>query len=300
MTYLKVKNITKSFGKSKVLKNVDLAIEKNEVVALLGESGSGKTTLLRIIAGLENADQGEILLDERILENRQLFLKAEQRKVGVIFQDYALFPHLSVRQNVSYGLKKNETSKVDQILKSFELLEHAKKKPHQLSGGQQQRVAIARSIVVNPSLLLLDEPFSSLDQSLKRKVRSEISNLLRQQNIPSILVTHDPDDAMEMADKIAILQQGEIVQYDTPEKIYHAPVNEYVGNLTGGINVINGELKRPVHTSFIKDESSLIEVIKSNFYHGQFFISAVSKRDNAIYHSVSTENLESGTKVSVK
>ncbi|MDX1445088.1 ABC transporter ATP-binding protein [Lishizhenia sp.] len=272
MSYLKLENITKSFGKSQVLKEVSFAIEQNEIVALLGESGSGKTTLLRIIAGLEFANTGNVMVNEKVMQDASTFLKTEHRNIGVIFQDYALFPHLNVKQNIAYGLRDKNEALLNDFLSIFELTEHAKKRPHQLSGGQQQRVAIARSIIVNPDLLLLDEPFSSLDQSLKRKVRSEISTILRRQNIPSILVTHDPDDAMEMADKIAILQKGEIVQFDTPENIYKNPINEYVGDLTGGINVLEGRLVRPSDTKMVPTEKGSYKVVKCSFYKGDFFI----------------------------
>ncbi|SFT53814.1 iron(III) transport system ATP-binding protein [Lishizhenia tianjinensis] len=272
MSYLKLENITKSFGKSQVLKEVSFAIAQNEIVALLGESGSGKTTLLRIIAGLEFANSGKVVVNDKIMQDASTFLKTEHRNIGVIFQDYALFPHLNVKQNIAYGLTDKNERILQDFLRIFELEDHAKKRPHQLSGGQQQRVAIARSIIVNPDLLLLDEPFSSLDQSLKRKVRSEISTILRRQNIPSILVTHDPDDAMEMADKIAILQKGEIVQFDTPENIYKQPINEYVGDLTGGINVINGKLVRPSDTKIRENEMGGYKVVKCSFYKGDYFI----------------------------
>lgn len=301
MSYLKLENISKKFGKSQVLKEVSFAIEQNEIVALLGESGSGKTTLLRIIAGLEFANSGRVVVNDKVLQDETSFLKTEQRNVGVIFQDYALFPHLSVQQNIAYGLKDKKVDLIQDFLRIFELEAHAKKKPHQLSGGQQQRVAIARSIIVNPSLLLLDEPFSSLDQSLKRKVRSEISSILRRQSIPSILVTHDPDDAMEMADKIAILQKGEIVQFDTPENIYNSPKNAYVGDLTGGVNQIGEVLKRPHETKFLIQENGDFEVIKCNFYKGDYFVTATNLNDEKLLmNAIQKEKVVLGTRVEVK
>lgn len=301
MSYLKLENITKSFGKSQVLKEVSFAIEQNEIVALLGESGSGKTTLLRIIAGLEFANTGKVVVNDKVMQDASTFLKTEYRNIGVIFQDYALFPHLNVKQNIAYGLREKKDALLNDFLRIFELEEHAKKRPHQLSGGQQQRVAIARSIIVNPDLLLLDEPFSSLDQSLKRKVRSEISTILRRQNIPSILVTHDPDDAMEMADKIAILQKGEIVQFDTPENIYKNPINEYVGDLTGGINALEDRLVRPSDTKMLPADNGAYKVIKCSFYKGDYFITLQAKNNAKSFVNVIDKfSVEIGSLMDVK
>jgi iron(III) transport system ATP-binding protein len=236
MEKLQLNNITKRFGEELILDDVSLAVANNELVALLGESGSGKSTLLRIIAGFESAEKGEIIIAEQTVASDSVFLKPEDRSVGFIFQDYALFPHLSVERNISYGLKGKsdaEKAKLNQLLKVFELEEVRSKKPSKLSGGQQQRVAIARALAVQPVLLLLDEPFSNLDQSLRGKVRKEIQRIKEEFETPMLLVTHDPDDALELADKIAVLQNGKIVQFDTPEKIYRQPLNQYVADLFG-------------------------------------------------------------------
>lgn len=267
---LQVNSISKKFGNQIVLNNINLSVNNGEIIALLGESGSGKTTLLRIIAGLELSNDGSILLNDTILSDKKLFLKPEKRNVGVVFQDYALFPHLSVEKNITFALKNKEN--LDYYLEIFELIEHRNKKPSALSGGQQQRVAIARSLIVNPSLLLLDEPFSCLDQSLRRAVRTKIANILKKERITSILVTHDPNDAMQIADKIAVLQKGEIIQYDTPEMLYKNPSNAYVGNLTGVINEYKGALVRPEKLKFEPSEKGEYNIINSVWQNGKYLI----------------------------
>ncbi len=264
---LKIHNISKSFGKSEVLKNCSLDIESNEFVALLGESGSGKSTLLRVIAGFETPNKGSVNLGDRTLVDTSTFVKPEDRRVGVIFQNYALFPHLNIRKNISFGIKKTERKNnktVDELLALFELEEHQFKLPHSLSGGQQQRVAIARALAVNPKVLLMDEPFSNLDQSLRRKVRQEIKRMHQQINIPIILVSHDPEDALELADKVAVLQNGEIVQFDTPEKLYYYPANNYVADLLGPNTLFNDRFVRPEQISFQGNDFSG-KVLKTSF-----------------------------------
>lgn len=247
MYKLEVNNVSKSFDEVKVLSNCSFTVNNDEIVALLGESGSGKSTLLRIIAGFEVADNGEVGLNDKLLLGANVYIKPEHRNIGFIFQDYALFPHLSVEKNIGFGIKDKSKliAKVDELLEVFELNQQRKSKPSDLSGGQQQRVAIARALAVNPDLLLLDEPFSNLDQNLRRKVRQEILKIHRSFKIPMILVTHDPDDALELADKVAVLQYGEIIQIGKPSDIYFNPVNEYVASLFGDGTWVNGVFYRP-------------------------------------------------------
>lgn len=260
MTALSVQNISKKFGKLSVLDGINLEVRENDFVALLGKSGSGKSTLLRLIAGFESPDAGTIMLDDHILSNRSLFVKPEDRQVGVIFQDYALFPHLSVRRNIAFGVKdlKKHHQRIEELLATFELEEQADKKPSAISGGQQQRVAIARALAVSPKLLLLDEPFSNLDQALKSKIRVEIRTIQKSFKIPMILVTHDPDDALELADKVAVLEAGKIVQFDTPEEVYFNPKNKYVASLFGPCSAFEGIFLRPEYVDF-----------KGNSYKGE-------------------------------
>lgn len=298
MTALSVKNISKSFGTLKVLDEVSIDVGKNELVALLGESGSGKSTLLRIIAGFEQADNGEVILCDKVLTNKDVFVKPEERGVGIIFQDYALFPHLSVRKNISFGVKKalDKEEKINRLLEIFELQEQANKKPASISGGQQQRVAIARALAVNPRLLLLDEPFSNLDQTLRRKVRSEIRRVQRQFEIPMILVTHDPDDAIELADKIAVLQDGKIVQIDTPKNLYFNPSNEYVASLFGAYSIFNNQIIRPENIDFSKSdfEGKIIDI--SNGIKGEVVLIKIEGQEITTYPS-SSQNFSVGASI---
>jgi iron(III) transport system ATP-binding protein len=257
MEKLRLENITKKFENEVVLDQVSFSIKDNELIALLGESGSGKSTLLRIIAGFENADEGSVRIEDEISSDENHFVKPENRNVGLIFQDYALFPHLTVEKNIAFGLSKSDSDskeKISYLLKVFELEEVKNKKPGKISGGQQQRVAIARALAVNPILLLMDEPFSNLDQSLRLKIRKEIRKIKEEFKIPMLLVTHDPDDAMELADKIAILQDGKIVQFDSPSNLYNNPLNQYVANLFGPNVEFNNKFLRPEHIDLNGDD----------------------------------------------
>ena len=296
MSALSVRNISKSFGKLSVLDDISLEVGKHELVALLGESGSGKTTLLRIIAGFEFAESGSISLKNIDLINDSTYVKPEDRKIGVIFQDYALFPHLSVRKNIAYGLSKKDYARVDELLHIFELVEQADKMPSEISGGQQQRVAIARALAVQPDLLLLDEPFSNLDQTLRRKVRAEIRRVQQSFNIPMVLVTHDPDDALELADKIAVLQNGKIIQFDTPQAIYFNPVNEYVASLFGPYSMFNQHVIRPEQIDFSQQDFKA-EVIMSTPHVKGNIIQLKSGNDQLIAHTPSYHQLVVGQKV---
>lgn len=201
---LKVDKIIFSYGKEKILDNVSFELEKNQVLAILGDSGSGKSTLLKIIVGLLKQNQGHLYLDNFLIDN----LDCNQRDIGLVFQDYALFPHLNVSQNIGFGIKKNKTQKVKELLSLIKMEDHSNKYPHQLSGGQKQRVAIARSLATNPKILLLDEPFSNLDDNLKQTLRLELKKLLLESEISTIIVTHDINDALALADKIIYLQDG--------------------------------------------------------------------------------------------
>lgn len=234
---LTLQNIAKSFGDNKVVNQVCLTIKEGEHIALLGESGSGKTTLLRIIAGLEKADEGAVSFANNTWQDNRVWVAPEKRNIGFVFQDYALFPHLTVAQNIVFGAK-NTKAALQNTLDQFELSELAHRYPHELSGGQQQRVAIARSVIRKPSLLLLDEPFSNLDEGLKDQLRNSMRVTLKQLNITSILVTHDVNDAFMVCDKIALLNQGNIVQYNTPQYLYEKPSNQWAAQFFGTLNCL--------------------------------------------------------------
>ncbi len=228
-------------GDRAAVENVSLAMEEGEIMALLGPSGCGKTTTLRMIAGLEQPDRGAVYLHE----NNITALPPERRQIGLVFQDYALFPHLNVRDNVVFALWR-ERSKSARRKQALELLEtvgmasYAKRMPHELSGGQQQRVALMRALAAAPRLLLMDEPFSNLDAALRQSTRAEIQALLRQKNMSCILVTHDQEEAMSFADRIALMKGGRIEQTGTPEDVYGRPRTSFAARFLGRTNLIPG------------------------------------------------------------
>ena len=238
-------NVSKRFGETPVLENIGFSVDEGEIVVLLGPSGCGKTTILRIIAGLETLDSGMIVLHGKNVTN----LPARERGTGVIFQSYALFPKMTVAENISYGLKIRRTAKaeiretVDRLVELVGLGAHRDKYPSQLSGGQQQRVAIARALAYKPEVLLFDEPFGALDAQIRTTLRREIRNLLKKINVPSIFITHDQEEALELGDRIAVLNAGRIEQIGTPFEIYNLPQTEHVATFLGAANIISGAIE---------------------------------------------------------
>ena len=196
-----------------VLSDFNYKVNQGETLGVLGESGSGKSTLLRLIAGLEIPENGKIVLNEQVIVDKNLFVKPEKRNVGMVFQDYALFPHMNVEKNIKYGLKnvKNKDKRVKEVLSLVNMLGYEKRYPHELSGGQQQRIALARALAPNPDILLLDEPFSSLDYDLQLKIREELKEILNKSNITTILVTHNRENCKAISDNIIELKQGKII-----------------------------------------------------------------------------------------
>jgi ABC-type Fe3+/spermidine/putrescine transport system ATPase subunit len=240
-----VVGISKRFGKTSILENISFDVAEGEVLVLLGASGSGKTTILRIIAGLEMPYTGKVILHGKDVTE----LPARERGVGVIFQSYALFPKMTVEKNIGYGLRirkrkrKEIKQTVNELLKLVQLEEHRKKYPSQLSGGQQQRVAIARTLAYNPEVLLFDEPFGALDTQTRVHLRREIRALLRKVNVPSIFITHDQEEALELGDRVAVLNEGHIEQLGTPFEIYNHPATEYVATFLGAANILEATVK---------------------------------------------------------
>lgn len=228
-TLLTIKNLNKFFGEQQVLNDISLTLARGEMLFLLGASGCGKTTLLRAIAGFEQPTNGEIWLKERLIFGENCNLPTQQRHLGYVVQEGVLFPHLNVYRNIAYGLGNGkgktieERTRIEQAMKLTGISELAERFPHQLSGGQQQRVALARALAPNPELILLDEPFSALDEHLRQQIRQEMLQALRQSGASAIFVTHDRDEALRYADKIAIIQQGKILQIDTPCSLYWSP-----------------------------------------------------------------------------
>lgn len=225
---LELKNIRKSFGKNVILKNVSLSINNGEIVSILGPSGSGKTTLLNLILGITDIENGNLILDGKDITK----VPMEKRGFNIVFQDYALFPNLNAYENITYGLrnKPNISSKeeVDDLIKLLGLEVHLNKNINQLSGGQKQRVALARTMVMKPKILLLDEPLSALDGVIKESIKEKIKTIAKDFNLTTIIVTHDPEEALTLSDKVLIIDHGEISQFGKPEEIIHTPKNDFV------------------------------------------------------------------------
>lgn len=244
---LKVTSLSKSFdkGKSFALKDVSFQLNEGDVYAIVGESGSGKTTLIRLIAGLESPDTGTIEINEKLVSSIKKNVAPEKRNIGFVFQEYALFPHLKLEENILYGISKlnNKKQRAQEVLDLVGLSEMKDRYPHQLSGGQQQRVALARALAPNPSLLILDEPFSNLDAMLRAQLRNEVFDIVKKSGVTAIFVTHDTQDALAVADEILILQNGKLVQKDAAANLYTKPSSVYVASLFGNTIQLSKELQ---------------------------------------------------------
>ena len=247
---IEVQNVSKTFGRFTALRDVSLRVEPGELVALLGPSGSGKTTLLRVIAGLETADEGSGVV--RFHDEDMTRRNVGQRRVGFVFQHYALFRHMTVFENVAFGLRVRPwrqrparaeiRKRVTDLLKLVQLEGMAQKYPHQMSGGQRQRVALARALAVEPKVLLLDEPFGALDAKVRRELRRWLRRLHDEMGITTVFVTHDQEEALELADRIAVMKDGKLVQVGTPEDVYENPANQFVYEFLGSVNLFHGRV----------------------------------------------------------
>jgi len=239
MSRLVVNGLWKGYGGTDVLEGVDLDVKAGSLTAVLGLSGCGKTTLLRVIAGFERAERGSVALAERTLDDGRAYVPPEHRSIGYVPQEGALFPHLTVKDNVGFGLPRRERrgKAVGELLEMVGIAPLAGRMPHELSGGEQQRVALARALGRRPAALLLDEPFSSLDASLRTRVREDVHGLLREQGVTTVLVTHDQEEALSLADVVAVLRDGRIVQQGTPEQLYERPADERLARFLGAVNL---------------------------------------------------------------
>lgn len=248
-----IENLTKKFGDAFALKNINLTVQEHELFFLLGPSGCGKTTLLRTIAGFYKPDEGRVLFGGRIMND----VPPHKRNTGMVFQNYALWPHMTIAENVAYGLEVRGLSKdeikqrVREALAIVQMEQFADRMPNQLSGGQQQRVALARALVIKPDVLLLDEPLSNLDARLRLEMRAEIRRIHEQTQITTIYVTHDQKEALSLADRIALLRNGEIEQIGDPRTIYRAPLSKFVADFIGEINWIKGEVTEVTNSQYI-------------------------------------------------
>ena len=247
MATVTIKHVTKAFGDNVVLKEFNETFQEGEFITLLGPSGCGKTTMLRIIAGFEKPTTGELYIDNQLVSGGKTFIPPEKRSVGMVFQSYAVWPHMNVFDNVAYPLTIKKVPKaeikksVEHVLEIVHLSQYAERFPNQLSGGQQQRVALARALVAAPKLLLLDEPLSNLDAKLRESMRFEIKEIQRQLGITVVYVTHDQTEAMAMSDRIFLINRGVVQQCGSPEEIYNHPANQFVADFLGKVDFFKGE-----------------------------------------------------------
>ena len=249
MATVNIQNVTKAFGDNVVLREFSATFRDGEFITLLGPSGCGKTTMLRIIAGFEKPTRGEVYIDGILVSGGKTFVPPEKRGIGMVFQSYAVWPHMNVFDNVAYPLTIRHVSKaeikasVERVLGIVHLSQYAERFPNQLSGGQQQRVALARALVAEPKLLLLDEPLSNLDAKLRESMRFEIKEIQRKLGITVVYVTHDQTEAMAMSDRIFLINRGDIQQCGTPQEIYNSPVNQFVADFLGNVDFFKGEAR---------------------------------------------------------
>jgi iron(III) transport system ATP-binding protein len=257
---VRLEGVQKAFGATRAVAGVDLELAPGEIVAVLGPSGCGKTTLLRLVAGFEAPDAGTITVGGETVAGPGCWVPPEGRRTGMVFQDYALFPHLTVRANVAFGLARREREERDRVTQStLELvgLQHkADRYPHELSGGERQRVALARALAPEPAVVLLDEPFSSLDATLRAALRREVELILRDAGATALLVTHDQEEALALADRLAVMRMGELVQIGPPEEVYARPTGRWTAQFVGEVNLLAGV----AHGGKVETEFGTIEL----------------------------------------
>lgn len=245
---LKIAALAKSFNQNIVLDQINFVLNVGDILSVLGPSGCGKTTLLRLIAGFEQPQSGKIYIKDNLVASHDYLIPPEQRNVGMVFQDYALFPHLTVHDNIGFGLRRHphRQQRVQEVLKLVNLEGLGRRYPDQLSGGQQQRVAVARAIAPNPALILLDEPLSNLDVQTRLKLRQELRDILKLAQISTIIVTHDQEEAMAISDQVAVMQSGKIEQFDSPEHIYQNPASKFVAEFVTQANFLTAHRQQQV------------------------------------------------------
>ena len=326
---VRCEGLVKSYGQSQAVKDLDLTIAEGDTLVLLGPSGSGKTTALRLVAGFEVPDAGVVEIAGHRVAGPGVYVPPEQRRIGMVFQDYALFPHLSVASNVGFGIpdKSAREARVAEALDLVGLVGLGGRMPHELSGGQQQRVALARALAPRPAVLLMDEPFSNLDAGLRVQVRTEVREILRSTNTTALFVTHDQDEALYMGDQVAVLDWGELQQVETPESIYHTPATRFVAEFLGvadflpatfsdgtlvttlGAIAWEGEqppagvevLVRPDDTTLVPSESGQGRII-SRVFQGPSYLYEVALNTGGSVHVLQhhTKQYDVGTEVQVR
>ena len=295
---VQIKNLRKVFCKGNicVANDINLSINEGEIFTILGKSGSGKTTFLRMIAGLETPDNGEIVIDEKEVFSKKNNLQPKDRKVAVVFQNYALLPHLTIASNITFG---SDASKADleEVLEKTKLKGQENKFPHELSGGQQQRVALARAIINKPKILLLDEPLSNIDTELRAHLRIELKEMIKSFGITALFITHDKEDAFYLSDRIAIMSGGDILQVGTAKDIYHRPADLYCANFLGKMTKISeNRFIRPEHIRICQD-GNFEAIIKSIVFYGSFYEIVIKTNDNELLVHSFDDTLEINQKI---
>ena len=301
--YLEVKNLAKFYNSSyPIIKDLTFSVKKGELISFLGESGSGKTTFLKCLAGLEGINAGSISLNSNFLNNEKTFVKPQKRKIGFVFQDYPLFPHLNLLDNIIFNLEKKYHSKIEYILKLTGLQFLVERFPHEISGGEQQRACIARALIREPELLLLDEPFSNLDSTIKESMKEEIFKIVKETNTTTILVTHDINDALNISDRILIFKAGILQQYDDPVKMYCEPANCYCAEVLGDMNKLFHKNEtyyiRPEKVNISDKRSKYRVKVEKCFFQGKEY-KVKGRINNEIWHFFSKSPIKEDSNVYV-
>ena len=290
--FLNIENLIKFYSKDDpLIKDLNFSVNKGEFVSFIGESGSGKTTFLKCLAGLEKINSGKITLNNRVLDDKTTFIKPNHRKIGFIFQDYPLFPHLSVLENLKINLDEQYEKNIKYYVELTGLDNLLNRYPHELSGGEQQRVCITRALIREPDLLLMDEPFSNLDVSIKSKIQSEVYKILKNTNTTTILVTHDIKDTFDISDRILVFKAGIVQQYDKPEEMYCNPVNCYCAKILGDLNRIHIDGRelyiRPEKIKIVDKSEHKIKVEKASFIGKEYKIKGTLNKDEIYFYNSS-------------
>ena len=288
--YLNIENLVKFYSKDDpLIKDLNFSVKKGEFVSFIGESGSGKTTFLKCLAGLEKINSGRITLNDTVLDDKTTFIKPNHRKIGFIFQDYPLFPHLSVLENLKINLEEQYEKNIKYFLELTGLDNLLSRYPHELSGGEQQRVCITRALIREPDLLLMDEPFSNLDVSIKSKIQSEVYKILKSTNTTSILVTHDIKDTFDISDRILVFKAGIVQQFDKPEEMYCNPANCYCAKILGDLNRIHIDGRelyiRPEKIKIVDKSEHKIKVEKASFIGKEYKIQGTLNNDEIYFYN---------------